>query len=103
LGGPQHAGLKSLSHWSGSVPFLRVFPTQTDEVNLGLLDELAGGLAAVQRSLDRLDAGTYGRCDQCGEPLDDDLLEHSPNTTVCECHNTSIPDPTVDDRGTIEP
>jgi RNA polymerase-binding transcription factor DksA len=79
-----------------------VFPTGTDDVDLGLLEELATGLAAVQGSLDRLDAGTYGICEQCGQPLDDGLLEGSPTATVCGRHTTSSPDPTSDDRGTIE-
>jgi len=62
-------------------------PAQTTErqasVDLGLLDELTDGLAQVQAALERLDAGTYGRCAHCGDPIGDDMLEASPTATLC--------------------
>jgi len=29
----------------------------------------------VERALERLDEGTYGTCEVCGEPIGDDVLE----------------------------
>jgi RNA polymerase-binding transcription factor DksA len=42
------------------------------------LDALEAELAAVEASLERLDAGTYGICEVTGAQLPDDLLEADP-------------------------
>jgi RNA polymerase-binding transcription factor DksA len=42
------------------------------------LDAFEAELAAVEASLERLDAGTYGRCEVTGAELPDDLLEADP-------------------------
>jgi RNA polymerase-binding transcription factor DksA len=55
-------------------------------VDLGLLDELATRLAEVQSALERIDAGTYGRCEHCGGQVDDATLESNPTTRYCEAH-----------------
>jgi DnaK suppressor protein len=53
---------------------------------LGILDEIEAGLAEVQSALDRLDDGTYGTCERCGAPIDDETLERSPTATLCARH-----------------
>jgi len=62
----------------------------TDEtapaVDLTLLDEIAAGLADVQSALDRIDAGTYGRCDHCGAQIEDTTLESHPTARHCAAH-----------------
>jgi RNA polymerase-binding transcription factor DksA len=58
----------------------------TATVDLGLLDELTTGLSEVQAALERLDSGTYGLCEHCGEPIDDAALEASPTLLLCEAH-----------------
>ena len=55
-------------------------------VDLGLLDELATGLAGVQSALERIDTGTYGRCEHCGGQVDDATLESNPTTRYCAAH-----------------
>ena len=53
--------------------------TAVDAVD-GLLDE-------VERALARLDDGTYGRCETCGEPIGDERLAELPvvrSCAVCE-------------------
>ena len=40
-------------------------------------------LDAVERSLARLDEGTYGRCDVCGSAIDDERLEREPTAEQC--------------------
>lgn len=63
-----------------------------DPASLGvMLDEIADGLAGVQEALDRLDAGTYGSCEVCGEAIDDATLEASPTVTVCGAHRAGQP------------
>ena len=43
----------------------------------------------VERALDRLDQGTYGTCEVCGEPIGDDVLAASPTTRTCGRHEGS--------------
>ena len=40
-------------------------------------------LADVERALEKLDEGTYGRCDVCGEPIGAERLEAMPWATLC--------------------
>ena len=58
----------------------------SSDVDLGLLDELATGLAEVQSALERIDTGTYGRCEHCGAQVDDATLESNPTTRYCAAH-----------------
>lgn len=37
----------------------------------------------VQAALERLDAGTYGRCVVCGKPIDEARLEFRPEAARC--------------------
>lgn len=40
-------------------------------------------LAQVERALERLEAGTYGRCEVCGEPIGKERLKAFPRVTLC--------------------
>jgi RNA polymerase-binding transcription factor len=40
----------------------------------------------VDRALHRLDDGSYGRCDACREPIDDNRLEAMPAARFCYMH-----------------
>ena len=52
---------------------------------------LAGSLDRDEAAMDRLDAGTYGNCDHCDQPIDEPSLERDPATTVCRnCAQTRI-------------
>lgn len=53
------------------------------EKDLTILDSVEGELADVEHALERLDAGTYGTCEACGEPIPDDRLEALPATRFC--------------------
>jgi RNA polymerase-binding transcription factor DksA len=46
----------------------------------------AAVLNAVDRALDRLSEGTYGRCETCGAPVLDSHLERDPTQCLCEQH-----------------
>jgi DnaK suppressor protein len=43
-------------------------------------------LDGVDSALERLDAGTDGRCETCGEPVPDAELERDPTRRVCDQH-----------------
>jgi DnaK suppressor protein len=40
-------------------------------------------LAQVERALERLDAGTYGICEVCGNPIGKERLKAFPKVTMC--------------------
>jgi DnaK suppressor protein len=49
-------------------------------------------LADLDRATARLAAGTYGRCESCGEPISADRLAVRPTTTSCvRCATTRRP------------
>jgi DnaK suppressor protein len=43
-------------------------------------------LALLDEALERLDAGTYGRCIRCDEPIPAERLELLPTATTCARH-----------------
>lgn len=47
-----------------------------------LRDELEG----VERALGRLDDGTYGRCESCGDDIADEILAATPHAVRCGAH-----------------
>ena len=54
--------------------------------DLTLLTEIEGELADVDRALARLDEGTYGTCEACGEPISSARLAAEPATARCADH-----------------
>ncbi|MDA8312524.1 MAG: TraR/DksA C4-type zinc finger protein [Actinomycetota bacterium] len=53
------------------------------ERDLSLREQVEGELAEVEQALRRLEAGTYGRCEACGRPIDTDRLVAEPATRLC--------------------
>jgi len=51
-----------------------------------VLSDATRTLDDVDRSLERLDAGTYGTCEVCGEPIDDERLGGQPTISTCAQH-----------------
>jgi DnaK suppressor protein len=50
---------------------------------LTLVRSLRDTLHDVELALDRMDAGTYGRCERCGQPIGDERLEALPAARLC--------------------
>ena len=44
---------------------------------------LENHLAAVERALDKIEQGTYGICDRCGQQIEPRRLEVLPDATLC--------------------
>ncbi len=61
-------------------------PGHDDGLDQDLLDEVEAELAEVELALERLDDGTYGRCDVCHRPLPDELLVEAPASRHCTDH-----------------
>jgi DnaK suppressor protein len=56
------------------------------ERNLAISGDLQQELAAVQQALGRVENGTYGFCEVCGEPIGIERLEARPSATLCIRH-----------------
>ncbi|QEY59692.1 TraR/DksA family transcriptional regulator [Pseudomonas sp. C27(2019)] len=56
---------------------------QNDMVLQGLLADARMGVQEVKQALERLDAGTYGECEKCGEPINEARLEALPTAQHC--------------------
>lgn len=56
------------------------------EKEFSILEQVEAELAEVDRALERLDRGTYGRCDVCGEAIADDRLATVPAARLCVRH-----------------
>lgn len=50
---------------------------------LGLIETLKGQLDAADKALIKLDNGTYGSCDNCGQPIPTARLEARPSSVLC--------------------
>ena len=56
------------------------------EKDFSILEQVEAELADVERALRRLDDGTYGRCEACGNAISDDRLEAMPAARFCIAH-----------------
>jgi DnaK suppressor protein len=53
---------------------------------IGVGTSLEVGLERTERALAKLDEGTYGLCDACGQPIAPKRLQAMPNVVLCiEC------------------
>jgi len=53
------------------------------EKHQALEKRLRDQLAEIEHALDKLDQGTYGVCDNCGQPIDPARLEALPQASLC--------------------
>ena len=53
------------------------------ELDHALLQDFRERQASLEQALQRLDRGTYGVCEQCGNPIHPDRLAILPDTKVC--------------------
>lgn len=53
------------------------------EKDLSILEQVDARLDLVEQALRRLDDGTYGTCEFCGEPIGAERLEALPAATLC--------------------
>jgi DnaK suppressor protein len=51
--------------------------------DIGVGSSLESGLARIERALAKLDEGTYGSCDACGEPIAPARLQAMPDSVLC--------------------
>ena len=63
------------------------------EIDYSLEENEARVLAAIDAALGRIDDGTYGKCERCGNEIEPERLEALPWATLC------IDDKRRDERG----
>jgi RNA polymerase-binding transcription factor DksA len=54
------------------------------------LEQVHSDLDDVDAALGRLNDGTYGRCEACGAPIEDERLAVVPATRYCLHHQQSL-------------
>lgn len=59
---------------------------EEQEEHEGESSALSKRRAEVKAALERITAGTYGICEECGEKIGDDRLEANPAAAVCSKH-----------------
>lgn len=53
------------------------------ELDLVLSAQARAAIEEIDRALAKIDAGTYGRCEQCGNPIPEARLEALPHAALC--------------------
>jgi RNA polymerase-binding transcription factor DksA len=48
-----------------------------------LVRQVRGRLAEIEAAVERLDAGSYGRCERCGGAIEEDRLDARPVARTC--------------------
>ena len=65
--------------------------TYDRETDYTLEDNSGAVLAALEKSLRKIDEGTYGTCERCGKPIDEERLEALPYAELCiDCKRLSL-------------
>lgn len=66
--------------------------TYQQEENLAVERHLERQLGEVEAALARVEDGTYGICEHCGRPIDEERLEALPTATWCiDCKSRQRP------------
>ena len=60
------------------------------EKDFSIIESVRAGLEDIERAVHRLDAGTYGACERCGEPIGDERLEALPAARFCIEHQEAV-------------
>ncbi len=53
------------------------------EQELSIANNRLDLLTQMERAIERIDAGTYGRCESCGNPIPKARLQAFPSATLC--------------------
>ncbi len=59
------------------------------EVDESILHQIDAELRDLEAAQDRLAAGAYGRCEACGNPIDEDRLRAVPAALRCTAHQAA--------------
>jgi RNA polymerase-binding transcription factor DksA len=82
LGAAETGDLRSDIDFGGSFADAASVTAERTEV-LGLVESLKSQLDDVDAALTHIEAGTYGKCDNCGAEINKDRLEFRPASILC--------------------
>lgn len=82
LGAAESGDLRSDIDFGGSFADAASVTAERTEV-LGLVESIKSQLDDVDTALAHIEAGTYGRCDNCGNDIGADRLEFRPASVLC--------------------
>lgn len=60
------------------------------EKDLSIIESVRGELDAVDAAFARIDAGTYGSCEVCHQPIGDERLDAVPAARFCVEHQAEL-------------
>ena len=60
------------------------------EKDASIIESVRAGLEDIEAATARLDKGTYGTCQRCGEPIADERLEAVPAARYCLEHQAEV-------------
>lgn len=60
------------------------------EENTGIASQLENQLKEVKAALERIETGTYGKCEICGKPIENERLEANPSARISLKHGHPI-------------
>jgi DnaK suppressor protein len=64
--------------------------TLTREIDVSMRSNVEHLLSQVDRALEKIEEGTYGFCDRCGEPIEESRLQTVPEATLCLKHQQEL-------------
>ncbi len=56
------------------------------ETNQAIVSSLKAELSEVNDALGKMEVGTYGICETCQQPIEEDRLEANPSARTCKAH-----------------
>lgn len=90
LGAAESGDLRSDLDFGGSFADAAAVTAERTEV-LGLVESLKSQLEGVDVALAHIDAGTYGKCDNCGQDIGADRLAFRPASIFCvDCKSRAV-------------
>ena len=60
------------------------------EDNMAIVNTLEVRYQDVKKALDKMEKGTYGVCEVCGEEIESDRLEANPSAKTCKEHINAV-------------
>ncbi len=91
------ASLTPEGEWEPKEVAMDTLPPQADaneagdhieeyEENKGIDAALEGRWVDIKAALEKIETGTYGRCEVCDAPIEEDRLEVNPAARTCKAH-----------------